>query len=136
MTVVALGSSELEGYMAAAAESVGRKLYPDPAPELGAFFRSDHYPFAVKGVPAIFAVGGPAQDPEAGETVDMNRFVEYVTQHYHQVSDEYDDDRWDLAGVVQDVEVYFRTGLAIANDTRVPNWYPGNEFRALRDEMR
>jgi Zn-dependent M28 family amino/carboxypeptidase len=136
MTVVALGSSELEEYMASAAEAVGRRLYADPAPQLGAFFRSDHYPFAAKGVPAIFAVGGPAQDPEVGETVDIARFMEYVQQHYHQVSDEYDPARWDLAGIVQDVEVYFRTGLAIANDARVPNWYETSEFRALRDAMR
>lgn len=136
MTVVALGSSELEEYMDRAAKAVGRELYPDPAPQLGAFFRSDHYPFAAKGVPAIFAVGGPAQDPAAGETVDLARFVEFVQQHYHQVSDEYEPERWDLAGVVQDVEIYFRTGLEIANDDRTPNWYADSEFRALRDAMR
>ncbi|MCA9685837.1 MAG: M28 family peptidase, partial [Myxococcales bacterium] len=123
MTVVALGSSELEEYMADAARAVGRELYPDPAPQLGAFFRSDHYPFAAKGVPAIFAVGGPADDPKVGETVDLARYEDYVGHHYHQVSDEYDPERWDLTGIVQDVEVYFRTGWAIANDDRVPNWY-------------
>ena len=136
MTVVALGSSELEDYMAEAAEAVGRRLYPDPTPEFGAFFRSDHYPFVAKGVPALFAVGGPAQDPSAGETVDLARYVEYVTQHYHQVSDEYDPEAWDMRGIVQDVEIYFRTGLAIANDPRVPNWHEGSEFRQLRDAMR
>ena len=133
MTVVALGSSEIEEYMDVAARAVGRRLYPDPAPQLGAFFRSDHYPFAAKGVPAIFAVGGPASDPDAGETVDLGRFMDYVGQHYHQVSDEYDPDRWDLGGIVQDVEVYFRTGWAIANDERRPAWYPDSEFRALRE---
>lgn len=136
MTVVALGSSELEEYLADAAAAVGRRLYPDPSPEFGAFFRSDHYPFVARGVPALFAVGGPAQDPSVGETVDIARYVEYVTQHYHQVSDEYDPARWDMAGIVQDVEVYFRAGLAIANDPRVPNWYPSSEFRPLRDAMR
>ena len=140
MTVVGLGSSELEDYMATAAQAVGRTLMPDPAPQLGAFFRSDHYPFAAKGVPAIFAVGGPAQQADGAlapdETVDIGRFVEYVQQHYHQVSDEYDPARWDLAGIVQDVEVYFRTGLSIANDARVPNWYETSEFRSLRDAMR
>ena len=125
-----------EDYMAPAAEAVGRRMYPDPAPQLGAFFRSDHYPFAAKGVPAIFAVGGPAQDPAAGETVDLGRFIDYLQHHYHQVSDEYDPARWDLAGIVQDVEVYFRTGLAIAEDSRVPNWREHSAFRPLRDAMR
>ncbi|MCA9696189.1 MAG: hypothetical protein KC431_01605, partial [Myxococcales bacterium] len=95
-----------------------------------------HYPFAAKGVPAIFAVGGPADDPKVGETVDLARYEDYVGHHYHQVSDEYDPERWDLTGIVQDVEVYFRTGWAIANDDRVPNWYADSEFRPLRDAMR
>ena len=112
--------------VAQAAESLG----------YSAFFRSDHYPFAAKGVPAIFAVGGPAQDPAAGETVDLGRFIDYLQHHYHQVSDEYDPARWDLAGIVQDVEVYFRTGLAIAEDSRVPNWREHSAFRPLRDAMR
>lgn len=135
MTVVALGSSELEEYMAEAAAHVDRRLYPDPAPQLGAFFRSDHYPFAARGVPAIFAVGGPAMDPAAGETVDLSRYEDFLRRRYHQVGDEYDPERWDLAGIVQDVEIYFRTGLAVANDARVPNWYPDSEFRPLRDAM-
>lgn len=136
MTVVGLGSSELEPLMAAAAGTVGRALYPDPNPELGAFFRSDHYPFAEKGVPAIFAVGGPAFDPAAGETVDLSRYEDYVTHRYHQPGDHYDPATWDMAGIVQDVVVYFRTGEALANSAQFPNWRQGHPFRARRDAMR
>ncbi len=136
MTVVALGSSELEEYMARAAPAVDRALFPDPAPELGAFFRSDHYPFASRGVPALFAVGGPSQDPSAGETVDLQRYVDYIQHGYHQTGDEYDAKTWDMGGIVQDVIMYFHTGYHVAVDERFPNWYPHSEFRPLRDAMR
>jgi hypothetical protein len=136
MTVVGLGSSELERYIEDAARTVGRKAYGDPSPEFGAYFRSDHYPFADAGVPAVFAIGGPAQDPGAGETVDTARFEEYVTRRYHQPTDEYDAKTWDMAGIVQDVSVYFRAGYTLAQDTAFPNWRPDHAFRARRDAMR
>jgi hypothetical protein len=63
---------------------------------------------------------------------DPQRFTDYVTQKYHKPSDEYDDS-WDLRGIVGDARIYFRTGLAIANDDRFPNWYFSSEFRSLRD---
>ena len=136
MTVVGLGSSELEGIMADAARTVGRRLVPDPSPELGAFFRSDHYPFAHRGVPAIFAVGGPSDDPAADQSALIGRFTEFVQRRYHQVGDEYDPATWDMAGIVQDVTIYFRTGYAIAMDERRPQWNPGTPFRARHEALR
>ena len=134
ITVVGLGSSELEDYLRAAATQVGRTLQPDPTPEYGAFFRSDHYPFVKKGVPAIFAVGGPLDDPPP-PAVMSKRFDDYMKAGYHHPSDEYRDD-WDMRGIVGDVKIYFLTGYALANETRFPNWYADSEFRALRDRQR
>ncbi len=136
MTVVAKGSTELEPYFAEAAATVERELFADTAPEAGAFFRSDHYPFAERGVPAIFAVGGPSQRPEHNPERLVPRYMDYLTRRYHQPADEYDPETWDLAGIVQDVTIYFRAGLAIAQDDRFPNWAPGHRFRPLRDAMR
>lgn len=136
MTVVALGSSELDRYMDDAARTVGRRLVPDPSPEHGAFFRSDHYPFAHRGVPAIFAVGGPDLDPAAGETVPLERFADFVRTRYHQVGDEYDEASWDMAGIVQDVTIYFRTGYSIAMDDHRPQWSPSSPFRARHEALR
>ena len=112
-------------------------LQPDSEPQAGAYYRSDHYPFAKRGVPAIFAVGGPRDTGTLDQTDPViARFVDYVTTKYHKVADEYDAKTWDLAGVEGDVRVYFEAGLAIANDTRFPNWLAGNEFRKLREAMR
>lgn len=137
MTVPGLGSSEVEAVFAKAAARIGRVLQPDSAPEVGAYYRSDHYPFAKRGVPAIFAVGNPrdtgALDPKNPVSA---RFIDYITTKYHKVDDEYDAATWDLAGVEGDVRVYFEAGLEIANGPFFPNWLPGNEFRGIRDDMR
>ena len=136
MTVVAMGSSELEDYLAEAARRTGRTLHPDPTPQAGAFFRSDHFPFAERGVPAVFAVGGPTPQQLETDPARLARYADYLQHRYHQPADEYDPATWDMAGIVQDVQVYFRAGLALANDDAFPNWRPDHPFRARRDAMR
>lgn len=134
MTVVGLGSSELEDYMSEAAAQYGRKLIDDPNPEYGAFFRSDHYPFARKGVPAIFAIGGPLDEPPPDPALSA-RFDDYLKNKYHRPSDEVQPD-WDMRGVTDDVKIYFLTGYAIAQDAKQPNWYTSSEFRPICDKLR
>jgi len=87
LAVVGLGNSDLDDYARDAAAAQGRVLRPDPAPEKGGFFRSDHFPFARQGVPAINAGGG---DDYVGRPADYGRKVEgaYTAQHYHKPSDE------------------------------------------------
>ncbi len=135
MTIVAMGSSELEIYLTNAAPLVNRTVHSDSSPEFGVFYRSDHYPFAKRGVPAIFAVGGPSPDSEIDEEM-IARFTDYGTNGYHKPADEYDVKTWDMAGIVQDVKMFLHAGAHLANDTRFPNWYWGNPFRAIRDAMR
>jgi Zn-dependent M28 family amino/carboxypeptidase len=137
MTVPGLGSSEVEGMFAKAAARLGRVLQADSEPQAGAYYRSDHYPFAKRGVPAIYAVGTPRDTttPDPKNPV-VARFVDYVTTKYHKVTDEYDAATWDLSGVEGDVKVYFEAGLEIANSAQFPNWLAGSEFRRLRDAMR
>ncbi len=136
MIVVGLGNSELEQYIVDAAVAIGRETYANPAPEQGAFYRSDHYPFAKAGVPSIYAVGAPL--PREGDTPTRQEelMAEYGMTKYHKPGDEIEPDTWDLAGIVQDVSVYLQAGLALANSPSWPNWYRDNEFRATRDAMR
>jgi len=136
MIVVGMGNSELENYIEDAAVAIGRETFPNPAPEQGAFYRSDHYPFAKAGVPSIYAVGAPM--PREGDvpTQQEELMAEYGMSKYHKPGDEIEPEIWDLAGVVQDVTVYLLAGLALANDAHWPNWYPDNEFRSTRDAMR
>ncbi|MGH7726688.1 MAG: M28 family peptidase [Candidatus Eiseniibacteriota bacterium] len=135
MTVTGFGSSELEDVLAVAARRIDRVLQDDSSPEAGAYYRSDHYPFAKRGVPALFAVGGPRNEELTPESPLYERFADYMANGYHKPGDEYDAATWDLAGVEGDVRAYFETGFRLADDDRFPNWRYGNEFRALRDRM-
>lgn len=135
MIVVGTGNSELERYINEAATAIGRQTFPNPAPQQGAFYRSDHYPFAKAGVPSIYAVGAPLPVDGAEETEQQRLMAEYGMTRYHKPGDEVDPATWDMGGIVQDVTVYLLAGLALANDTRWPNWQYDNEFRARRDDM-
>jgi Zn-dependent M28 family amino/carboxypeptidase len=135
MVVPGFGSSEIEDVLAQAARRVDRVLVGDDQPEQGAFYRSDHYPFAEKGVPAVFAVGNPTPEAMAADTTMQNHFTNYMQNGYHHVGDEYDAKIWDMRGIEEDVRVLFETGYRIADDSRFPNWRWGSEFRAKRDAM-
>lgn len=132
MVVVGHGNSELEEYLAKYVERQDRYVAPEPTPEAGSFYRSDHFNLAKKGVPMLYAKGGN-DHVEHGEAYGKEKRAEYVQVAYHKPADEYDPE-WDLRGVQQDLWLYYWIGNELANSTAWPNWYAGNEFRAIRDE--
>ena len=132
MVIVGLGNSTLDDVAKQVADQQGgRTLHPDPAPERGGFYRSDHFEFAKQGVPALDIhpgedfIGKPA-------TFGHDKSEEYTTNDYHKVSDE-PKPGWDLSGEVQDMRLLFQVGLDVADGKRFPEWKPGNEFKAKRD---
>ena len=60
---------------------------------------------------------------------------DYRDNRYHKPGDEFDPD-WDFRGAAQDAEALYRVGRYLAESDAWPNWYEGNEFRALRDRQR
>jgi Zn-dependent M28 family amino/carboxypeptidase len=42
---------------------------------------------------------------------------------------------WDLSGAVEDAQLLFAVGYRVANAPKFPEWKPGNEFRAKREQM-
>lgn len=134
ITVVGYGNSELDEYVEAAAEAQGRTVYPDPAPEKGYFYRSDHFSFAKQGIPAVYADAGMEHE-EFGREYAEKKEEEYRMNRYHQPADEYDPETWDFTGAIQDLELMYKVGQELANTTDFPNWREGNEFRALRDKQ-
>ncbi len=131
VTVIGLGNSELDDYLETAAGAVGRILRPDPEPEKGYFYRSDHFSFAKVGVPALYADAG-IDHVEHGEAWTLQQREAYVANDYHKTSDEFDPS-WDLSGAIEDLHLLFNVGYAIATSDAFPNWREGNEFRAIRD---
>jgi len=133
LSIVGLGLSSLDDSMQRAAAIQGRVVTPDPMPEKGSYYRSDHFPFAQKGVPAIHAGGGIDY---VGEPPGYGRRIreEYIANDYHKPSDRVKPG-WDLGGAVEDLDLYLRVGLEIAQASTWPVWKPGAEFKSRRDEM-
>ena len=134
MVVVGYGASELEDLLENELVKSGRYINPDPNPEKGYFYRSDHISFAKRGVPVLYADGGfdlVAGGKEAGFLIEE----EYRVDAYHGVADEYDES-WDLDGLNQSIDVIFNISNELANSQQWPNWYDGNEFTSIRDASR
>ena len=130
-TVIGMGASDLDDYLKAAAAEQGRVLRPDPEPEKGFYYRSDHFNFAKQGVPALDPDAGidfVGKDPAYGKT----KRDEYTEKDYHAPSDQMKPD-WDLSGAIEDAELLLAVGYRVANAEMSPEWKPGNEFKAARD---
>jgi len=124
------GRTDLETRLADAAAKLGLRVTPEPNPEAGWYFRSDHFPFAKKGVPAIAFRAG--RDLVEGGTAAGNVRVEAFNAHdYHQTTDQFDP-RWTFAGTVQEASVAYEAGRALASDAGWPGWNPGIVYGAVR----
>jgi Zn-dependent M28 family amino/carboxypeptidase len=110
----------------------GRYYSPDPHPEAGHFYRSDHFSFAKVGVPAIsFGDGNDLVNGGIARGEALQK--EYVEKHYHQPSDEWSP-AWDFTGMAEDDQLLHNLGRDLANSRVWPNWSPDSEFRATRDQ--
>lgn len=134
LIVVGYGSSQLENILKTAAEKKGLYLRPDAEPEKGYFYRSDHISLAKKGVPMIYSDSG-IDFVDGGEAAGRAFSEEYTQSRYHKPADEYSDD-WDMRGMMNSLGLFYEVGATLAYSRQWPNWYEGNEFRALRDEQR
>ena len=133
ITVIGMGASDLDDYLRDAAADQGRTLRPDPEPEKGFYYRSDHFNFAKQGVPALYTDSGVEFIGKPADYSQKKR-DEYTEHDYHAPSDEVKPD-WDLSGAAEDAQLMFMVGYRVANADRFPEWKPGNEFRAKREEM-
>jgi Zn-dependent M28 family amino/carboxypeptidase len=133
VTIFGEERSELGAFARASALELGLTPMPDPEPQVGTFFRSDHFPFAKAGVPSLYVAHGwlfSGQPPAWGDEIRQN----YTANHYHAPSDEFTED-FVFDGAVQQGMLGLLTILDIAADNGWPNWHEGQEFRAARVRM-
>ncbi len=133
ITITGLGNSELDDYAQKVVAEQGREIKPDPTPEKGGFYRSDHFPFVQRGVPAL-ASGGGIDFIGKPAGWGRERMAAFTANDYHKPSDKVKPD-WDMSGAVQDLQYYWEVGYLVAQADRFPEWKPGAEFKARRDEM-
>jgi Zn-dependent M28 family amino/carboxypeptidase len=132
LVVVGLGASDMDDYARQATAEQSRVLKPDAEPEKGFYYRSDHFNFAKKGVPAFDPDSGTDYIGKSKEWGQQKR-DEYTNNDYHQPSDEIKPD-WNLEGAVEDAKLFLLMGYRIANAGKFPEWKPGNEFKAIREK--
>ena len=133
MAVIGYGASELEDLLEQELEKQGRYINPDPNPEKGYFYRSDHISFAKKGVPVLYSDDG-FDLQIGGIEKGFSEIYDYTNSRYHGVEDEYDTS-WNLQGFEQTIHTIFNISYALSNSNDWPNWYEGNEFRSIRDKQ-
>ncbi len=130
---IGMGQTTLDDLLAEIAGGRGRTVAPDADPEKGYYYRSDHFEFAKRGVPALDPKGGRQY---AGKSADFGKHKqeEYTAKDYHKPSDEVKPD-WDLSGAVGDMKLLVELGYRVAEGPKYPEWKPGSEFRARREDM-
>ncbi|MCE2514103.1 MAG: M28 family peptidase [Acidobacteria bacterium] len=134
LTIVGMGQSGLDAVAAEVAAGLGRTLAPDPEPEKGFYYRSDHFSFAKAGIPAFYADPG-VEYLDKPEGYGIEKRAEYNANDYHQVSDEVKPD-WDLSGALEDLTFLYRMGARLADGDEWPAWSETSEFRAIREAQR
>ena len=134
MIVVGFGASELEDILKKELNKIDKYITPDPEPEKGFFYRSDHISLAKKGVPMLYADGG-IDKVDGGRAAGKAIADKYTTIDYHQPSDEYDS-TWDLSGFTEQLTITVNMVNYLANSNVWPEWYEGNEFKSIREESK
>jgi Zn-dependent M28 family amino/carboxypeptidase len=128
MEVTGMGKTTLEDTLSRELEKTGRRMRDDPNSVVGFYYRSDHFPFAKRGVPFVFAGSGW----ELAEEKAPNIRDPQVGTRFQQPSDEW----WpemDFAAAARDMRIYYAVARALVDSAEWPEWRPGAEFKSIRD---
>jgi Zn-dependent M28 family amino/carboxypeptidase len=122
---------DLLDMLTAKARARGLAYTPDPQPEAGKFFRSDHFSLAKRGVPAI-SFGSGNDWIDGGVAAGQGDKDKYTSVAYHQPADQFDP-TWSFGGMARDLAILYELGRDLANSNAWPNWSQDSEFRKARD---
>jgi len=119
--------STLGALMNDVAAASGIKVIPDPMPEAKAFYRSDHYLFVQRGIPALMILGAP----DGPVKTWTDRLKKWSKTDYHQPTDVVRPD-WDWSGPRTIASLMLVMGLRVANEEAMPSWLPASVFNRER----
>ena len=124
------GRTTLEGQLQQAAIRHRLRVDNEPNPEAGWYFRSDHFPFAQRGVPAIAFRAG--RDLVGGGRGAGNAIIaRYNAECYHQPCDAFDPS-WTFGAAAQEATVAWELGWQLASSSTRPSWTAEPRFAAER----
>ena len=104
----------------------GISVIPDPKPEEKVFYRSDHYSFVERGVPALMILGAPAGD----KAVWLKRIEDWEKTDYHQPGDVIQAN-WAWEGAETVAESMGILGWRISEADTMPSWLGTSRFAKL-----
>jgi Zn-dependent M28 family amino/carboxypeptidase len=131
LMITGYGQSSLDEMLTDAAALQDRYVIRDPNSQTGMYFRSDHFSFAKKGVPSAFARGN-VDNREFGKEWTSKTEKDYIDNRYHRPADNYEPDKWDLNGIVEDAQLEFSVGYRLATSDYFPLWKSRSEFKNVR----
>lgn len=129
--ITGYGQSDLDDMLEEAAAKQDRYLMPDPNAHTGMYFRSDHFAFAKKGVPSLYARGN-CDSREHGKEWAAMQEQDYINNRYHRPADNYEPETWNFEGIREDAQLAFEIGYRLANSNMWPQWKEGSEFKNIR----
>ncbi len=134
ITLAGYKDSELDDYAEKVVKENGRYVVPEPTPEKGTYFRSDHFSFAKVGVPSLY-FGSGMDNIEHGKQWGLDQSAKWLRENYHKPSDEYKPDIWKFDGMVDDLKIIFKVGYDLSMTNKFPNWLEASPYKANRDAM-
>ncbi|MCX6169464.1 MAG: M28 family metallopeptidase [Ignavibacteriales bacterium] len=134
ITLAGFKDSELDDYAEKVIKENERYVVPEPTPEKGMYFRSDHFSFAKVGVPVLY-FGSGMDNIEHGKQWGLDQSAKWLRENYHKPSDEYKPDIWKFDGMLADLKIIFEVGYDLSMTNKFPNWLAGSPFKANRDAM-
>ena len=132
--ITGYGFSDLDAYVDSAAKKQDRYICADTHPERRMFFRSDHYVFALKGVPVMYGRGNADSRQYGNQWADSVE-LKYVNEIYHHSADNYDEKMWNIEGLLEDTRLFFNVGYMLSNESTFPQWKDGIEYKAIRQKQ-
>jgi Zn-dependent M28 family amino/carboxypeptidase len=130
--ITGYGQSELDDFVEKTASAQGRYVVKDPNSHTGMYFRSDHFAFAAKGVPSLYARGN-IDSREFGKEWTASKEKEYIENRYHRPADNYEPENWNFEGIAEDAVLAFNIGYDLAISDYFPKWKAESEFKQLRN---
>jgi Zn-dependent M28 family amino/carboxypeptidase len=117
----------------ATVKEFGLAIQPDPRPEAGHYYRSDHFSLARVGIPS-FSISEGRKFQGHDEAWGEQQSNDYVKNRYHQPTDQYREG-WDLKGLAEMGAFGYELGLKAANQSEPIKWVPGDEFENANKEI-
>jgi Zn-dependent M28 family amino/carboxypeptidase len=114
----------------ATAKRFGLAIVPDPRPEAGSYYRSDHFSLSRVGIPAFSVDAGTLYEGH-DHAWGVAQEKEFNDNHYHNFSDNFDP-KWDFRGDAKLVRFGMDLGWQVITSPHTVEWNKGDEFEAAR----